>query len=126
MRFEFQIDTDNRLIESCWVGRFTLNQANAAIDELYEHPDYDPNFRGLSDITQAEFAFQRSEISLHHGYIRDHPRSSNGPWAVLCSEPMQTALVLLYEIDSDGPHQTKAFSTLSSAREWLERHPRRS
>ena len=119
MAFSYQINQDSQIITVVWEGAFTLDEVNSSLDGMYNDGEYQATFSGIADVRKADFQLTPAELKINHDFVKNHKKCPKGPWAVICDEPYQTALALLYEKQYKTPHPVDVFTTFEAAQAWL-------
>jgi len=91
MAFRYKVEVDKKFIWSEWNGTFSTDEVIEQTGKMFSDPQYQRAFRGLSDVRQANWQFEENGILRIHAFVSNSPQHPTGPWAVLCTEPLQTA-----------------------------------
>jgi hypothetical protein len=119
MAFAYKIHSEKKFIWLEWNGTFDLEAIKIHTANMYADALYQPEFKGLCDARQANFQLNDNGILKVQEFVANHPNHPTGPWAVICSEPLQTAYAMIYEHAENPPHPIRVFCTEEAALEWL-------
>jgi hypothetical protein len=118
----FTIDRENRLVTTLGEGRVTFADAEAHQKGLLSHPDFDPTFDQLADLTRVtEFAVKTNEIEALAVRKIFAPGSRR---VGIAPDDVQFGLLRMFEIYRDvfsGGEMTKVVRTREEALLWLHR-----
>lgn len=96
-------------------GKVTAAKYAEAAEQLWNHPDYNPEHPMLIDITQMEPQFSPRELIEMIRFTRANPNSLRGRGALVTRTPLQTALALIYNNKLSDQVGGGVFSTWEAA-----------
>jgi len=115
----FEIEKDHRLVITSASGVVTMAEALAHNQNLRKHPDFDPSFSqliDLSDVTKIEL--NREDILT---LAQDPILSDNSRRAILATGDLTFGLVRMFEMfrESKGKETIRVFRNRDEARAWV-------
>lgn len=116
--FSISIHPTQRLAVIRFSGPVDTEQAAECIRRFAGLPDYDPGLNGVVDLRGALVTVSAEQAK---GLARQslERELSMGKWAFLAETPMNTALALLYADVLAKRHESRIFSTVEAAADYL-------
>lgn len=100
-------------------GKPELTEIIALYEKLAADPDFNPNYKGISDWRGVEGNLSREEVIELANYVRKE-ELANGHWVGLVDSPLVTALGEIYSKMARQQHPMDVCSTVKRASEILE------
>lgn len=76
-------------------GEVSIDEVVAGIERLWADPEYDPHFCGIVDLQRISLRAQVGDVAALLQFLR-RPETSIGSWAAIFSDPVGTALGMLF------------------------------
>lgn len=114
MEYRYEIYPASRAIVGRISGRARLEELMQLVHALWADPRYSPAFDGVMDL-EKDFGLAMSDFRPLLDYLRQHPRTSSGRWAVVTNSPLTTACGFIYRHTMAGRHSFDVFSTREAA-----------
>jgi hypothetical protein len=115
----FKIYKERRLVMSTVSGVVTLADAVAHREDLRKHPDFDPSFSQLVDLSNVtEIEFSREGVER---FAQDTIFSLNSRRAAVATSDLVYGLARMFETlrESKGEEGLRVFRHLDEALEWV-------
>lgn len=126
MKVKFKINPDKKLISTLFKENIEYEDVVRWFDEVYAHPDFSPEYRGIIDMRHMIFG---SENRDQPGKMAENTKAlaqymtklnfTSARWALLVDSPLETCLSMLYANDASLKHPIKIFSTVEAAEDYL-------
>ena len=124
MPITWDIDEVARLVTVRVVGSLTLDDARAALMDLYAQPSYHPPMVDLWDLRAAEIDSGPGDVQAFVRFIQGH-RGSQGTeqTAVVVANMVDFGISRMYQAHAEAslPISIRAFTQLDEAYAWLDR-----
>ncbi len=115
----FKIDKEHRLVMSSVSGVITIADALAHRENLRKHPDFDPNFSQLVDLSQVtKIEFSQEDVKR---FAQDTIFSLNSRRAALATGDHAYGLARMFETHCafKGEEGVRVFRNLDQALDWV-------
>ena len=115
----FKIYKERRLVMSIVSGVVTIADALAHRQNLRKHPDFDPSFSQLVDLSNVtKIEFSREDVEK---FAQDTIFSLNSRRAAVATADLAYGLARMFEMlrESKGEEGLRVFRTLDEALEWV-------
>jgi len=115
----FKIDKERRLVMSTWSGVVTRAEAFAHQENLRKHPDFDPSFSQLVDLSHVtRMEFTGEDVQR---FALDTIFWPNSRRAILAPADLTFGLARMFEMlrDTVGEKGIRVFRNLDDALEWV-------
>ena len=118
MNYRHVVVPEQRLIVLRFTGEVSLGDVMRSSEVLWRDPGYDRTFHIISDLSAVSpRANPRDVVTLRDFYKR--PEASIGRWAMIFSDPILTALGLLFRSAAAIDRRIGVFSTWEGACDFL-------
>lgn len=119
MDYAFEIFPKERLIIESFSGNLTRDVMFEAFKSVWNHPDYDRSFNGLSDLGDAHFSMTLNEFREMEDDMHVHPLKCQGRWAWISDTPSATAYGILHEKAAKRSFRFSVFSEWTNGFRWV-------
>ncbi|WP_438483635.1 hypothetical protein [Oleiharenicola lentus] len=117
--YSHTILVEKRTIIQRFSGQVGLGDVIGGINRLWADPAYDRNFNGISDLTACTPSASVSDVRSLTNFVIQKHQLSEGRWVVLVSDPMMTALGILFSRSMTKP-SIQVCSTWEAACAYLQ------
>lgn len=115
MRFWYQIFPEQHFIVAGYVGRTTVADIKALAGHIWADPEYNQNFNGILDYTEATLDASPKAIDELCQYFLYSSEASLGRAALLVTRPLETALNSLFVRRMQQRNALQMFCTWEAA-----------
>lgn len=116
--YQYRIIAEQELILLRFRGKITFDDFVNCFREATQDEAFSAEYNGITDLRSIDPGYSAEQaIELAELVVSEH--LSKGKWAVLVTEPMVTALTMLYESIVRQQHPVKLYSTIEKASEYL-------
>ena len=118
MSQDIQIDSARRLITRQWYGEITLDVLLQGLEELEQHPDFDPSFDHIADYTGAHVVASGRDLRLFGQHLKAREWTRVGRWVVVAPGSLEFGLGR--QAMGLWADNLAVFRTQEEARAWLD------
>lgn len=115
MTFAYDIFPERRGIHLRYSGTFTQAGLEAAAQTLWGDARYSRDYHGIVDCRHGPVSTTTSNLRGLIEFVQRSPSTSRGRWAAVTSEPVPTALALVYGQAAEKYHPFGVFSSWAAA-----------
>jgi len=117
--YDYRIYKNEKIIILRFWGKVNYNDYLNCFLEAGRDPEFSHNLKGLADERRVQASIRPDETRKLADFVASKGLSK-GKWAVLVSDPVPTALAVIYEEVVKKQHPLGIFSTIRAASEYLE------
>lgn len=121
MSFQYTILGDQSLILVRFEGAFSVADLTGSAVTICSDKRYVRGFDGLIDLSRVENSLEVEDIKELIAHTLERKKHGHGRWAVLVTEPIVTAYMMLFQRGVDGKHPVSLFSSYEGVSEFLDR-----
>lgn len=121
MNMRFYLNPEEKIIIQTFEGDLTLDKWKNAMQHVWSHPLYSPEYKGIVDLRHCNMNFSPRDLFDVIALLKSNPNNLTirAKGVIMVDQPVSAALASIYTSEMKNFHDAEVFCSESTALRYL-------